>query len=119
MKSSPVSMALCIQVAAAPAILPQSPGAAPYCVSFHQPPQEFGDISGYVEFNTSQSWKAEIAVVSDGELEDIFRGLVKIWQDSTGGLSSPKRKFAHPTYRAILKLGPSTVPFILRELHQR
>jgi hypothetical protein len=59
------------------------------------------------------------AIGSDGELEEIFRGLVKIWQDATGGLSSPKRKFAHPTYRAILKLGPSTVPFILGELQQR
>jgi len=53
------------------------------------------------------------------ELEAIFYGLAKIWKDSTGGLSNTSRRFSHPTYRAILRLGPQTVPLILKELQQR
>src|SRR5437016_1596277 len=45
----------------------------------------------------------------DLELPEIFYGLAKIWKDATGGLSSTKRRFAHPTYKAILRLGPEAV----------
>lgn len=53
------------------------------------------------------------------ELETIFNGLAKIWKESTGGLSSTSRRFTHPTYLAILRLGPETIPLILMELQQR
>src|SRR6266571_4177911 len=53
------------------------------------------------------------------ELEIIFSGLAKIWRDSTGGFSTTARRFTHPTYKVILRLGPEVVPFILRELQQR
>ncbi len=56
---------------------------------------------------------------NDAELEQIFHGLVKIWRDATGGSSSIRRRFTHPTYRAILRLGPETVPFIIKELRER
>ena len=55
----------------------------------------------------------------DAELKLIFSGLAKIWKDSTGGLSSTKRRFSHPTYKAILRLGPEVIPFVLLELQQR
>jgi hypothetical protein len=55
----------------------------------------------------------------DPELEQIFNGLVKIWREATGGMSSTKRRFSHPTYKAILRLGPETVQYIIAELQQR
>ncbi len=55
---------------------------------------------------------------SKAELEAIFSGLAKIWRDSTGGFSTTTRRFTHPTYKAILRLGPEVVPLILRELQQ-
>lgn len=60
------------------------------------------------------------AVTADkAELETIFNGLSKIWKDATGGLSVTKRRFSHPAYKAILRLGSETVPLILKELQQR
>jgi hypothetical protein len=53
------------------------------------------------------------------ELETIFNGLVKKWKDETGGSSMLMRRYAHPSYQAILVLGgkePEVVKFILREL---
>jgi hypothetical protein len=58
-------------------------------------------------------------VEKDAELEQIFNGLAKIWKEATGGLSTTARRFAHPTYKAILRLGPETVPFILLELRRQ
>jgi hypothetical protein len=53
------------------------------------------------------------------ELEQLFRGLVKNWEEETGGMSSTNRRYAHPSYQAILGLGTAVVPLILRELQQR
>jgi hypothetical protein len=53
------------------------------------------------------------------ELEQLFRGLVKKWEEETGGMSSTTRRYAHPSYQAILGLGTAVVPLILRELQQR
>jgi hypothetical protein len=58
-------------------------------------------------------------VSEKAELETIFNGLSKIWKDATGGLSLTTRRFSHPTYKAILRLGPEAVPLMLKELQQR
>jgi hypothetical protein len=56
---------------------------------------------------------------SSAELELIFSGLVKHWQDATGGYSVTTRRYAHPSYHAILVLKEDVVPLILRELETR
>lgn len=56
---------------------------------------------------------------TDIELQQIFIGLSKIWKDSTGGLSVTNRRFAHPTYRAIIRLGKDAIPYILQELKSK
>jgi hypothetical protein len=53
------------------------------------------------------------------ELEQIFNGLVKNWKEATGGYSVTTRRYAHPSYQAILVLKEDVVPLILRELQQR
>jgi hypothetical protein len=56
---------------------------------------------------------------STEELEQIFNGLVKSWKEGTVGYSLTTRRYAHSSYQAILVLGTSVVPLILRELKQR
>ena len=53
------------------------------------------------------------------EVETIFNGLVKKWQEETAGSSVTTRRYAHPSYHAILLLKEDAVPLILRELQQR
>jgi len=53
------------------------------------------------------------------DLEQIFNGLVKNWKEATGGYSVTARRYAHPSYQAILVLKEDVVPLILRELQQR
>ena len=74
-----------------------------------------------------QKWELAIHYVAapekvepaDAELELIFNGLVKIWKDATGGYSVTSKRFSHPAYKVILRLGPEIVPLILKELRQR
>ncbi len=56
---------------------------------------------------------------ADDCLKEIFAGLVNQWHDTTGGYSITRRRYAHPTYQAILGLGPEAVPLILREMQDR
>jgi hypothetical protein len=65
-----------------------------------------------------QVWIPQSTTVVDAELEQIFYGLVKIWRQATGGLSITNRRFGHPAYKAIIRLGPETIPLILRELKE-
>ncbi len=61
----------------------------------------------------------EQAADTDAELQVIFRGLVDNWKSATGGYSLTYRRYAHPSYQAILTLGKrEVVPMILRELQQ-
>ena len=53
------------------------------------------------------------------EVGRIFEGLAESWRESTGGYSLTYRRYAHPSYQAILVLGKDSIPFILRELQQR
>jgi hypothetical protein len=52
------------------------------------------------------------------EDEVIFRGLASNWKRATGHFSVLSRRYRHPSYRAILNMGQSVVPFILRELRR-
>jgi hypothetical protein len=58
-------------------------------------------------------------IARPAELEIIFNGLVKRWQDATGGYSVTRRRYAHQSYQAILVLKDDVVPLILKELQRR
>jgi hypothetical protein len=53
------------------------------------------------------------------ELERRFRNLVANWQTEVAALSSTTARLRHPSYLAIIALGPEVVPLLLRELEQR
>jgi hypothetical protein len=78
------------------------------------------DIAAINEANLSVESKATSS--EQAELETIFSGLVKTWNEVTGGYSVTLRRYAHGSYQAILVLGarePEVVTLILRELQQR
>jgi len=56
---------------------------------------------------------------TQSDVEQIFSGLAKQWQDATSGYSITTRRYFHPAYKAILLLKEDAVPLILRELEQR
>ena len=75
----------------------------------------------YIDFPTAYgrfTFHCEIAEKTY-ELEQIFKGLVKSWQDATGGYSVTTRRYAHASYQAILVLKDDVVPLLLRELQER
>jgi hypothetical protein len=56
------------------------------------------------------------------DLKTIFDGLAKRWRDETEGSSLTMRRYAHPSYQAILVLGgrePEVVKLILQEMQKR
>jgi hypothetical protein len=55
----------------------------------------------------------------DLDLERRFRKLVANWQAEVAALSSTTARVQHPSYLAIVALGPDVVPLLLRELEQR
>jgi hypothetical protein len=55
----------------------------------------------------------------DHDIERRFRQLVAEWQRDVAALSSTTARVQHPSYRAIIALGPPVVPLLLRELEQR
>lgn len=60
----------------------------------------------------------------DAELETIFNGLAKNWREATQSYSLNMRRYAHPTYQAMMvALGKEepkdVIPLILSELQQR
>jgi hypothetical protein len=55
-------------------------------------------------------------IADEDGLEAAFRLLARQWRNETAILSSPTRITAHPAYRAIIGLGSSIVPLILREI---
>ena len=57
--------------------------------------------------------------VSESTVKSRFMELAKQWADETGGYSVTTRRYAHPTYQAILALKGDVVPFILEELRHR
>lgn len=57
--------------------------------------------------------------VNAEELDQIFSNLAKKWKDETGIYSVTKRRYAHPSYQAILQLKDGAVPLILRELQHQ
>ena len=78
-------------------------------------------LTNYIAFSTAYghfSFTCEIADKTS-ELEQIFSGLVKNWQEATGGYSVTTRRYGHPSYQAILVLKDDVVPLLLRELQER
>jgi hypothetical protein len=53
------------------------------------------------------------------ELQEIFQGLVEQWRKATLGYALTYRRYAHPSYQAILALGKDVIPLVLRELEVR
>jgi hypothetical protein len=47
-----------------------------------------------------------------------FEMLAEQWKTATAVLSSTTAMVAHPAYRAIIALGPSVVPLLLRDLNR-
>ena len=50
--------------------------------------------------------------------EVIFKGLAENWQQATQHLSVLAKRYEHPSYRAILGMGPGVAPFVLTELQR-
>jgi hypothetical protein len=50
------------------------------------------------------------------DLEREFLQLALIWKATVGPTSSPTIMASHPAYQRIIGLGPSVIPFILRDL---
>jgi hypothetical protein len=82
--------------------------------------QEMKPISG----TDVQSWPAfpvriSISVSAGiGDDEVIFKGLAERWQQATQHLSVLAKRYEHPFHKAILRMGPGVVPFILKELQR-
>ena len=55
---------------------------------------------------------------ADASLTVVFSNLVAEWKTASSGSSSIARRYAHPSYQAILALGADAVPLILRELRE-
>jgi hypothetical protein len=54
----------------------------------------------------------------EADLERRFAGLVHDWKAGRSVTSSSREMARHPAYEAIVGLGPSVVPLILRELER-
>ena len=68
---------------------------------------------------TTAPESAEQSQPSPGsDLERTFRKLVTEWHSEVAALSSTTARIEHPSYRAIVALGPAVVPLLLRELEQ-
>ncbi|OLE21537.1 MAG: hypothetical protein AUI36_34350 [Cyanobacteria bacterium 13_1_40CM_2_61_4] len=52
-------------------------------------------------------------------LQETFSNLATDWKASTAAWSSIARRYAHPSYQAILALGKDAIPLILNELKNR
>jgi hypothetical protein len=74
-------------------------------------------ILGPLQFEENRSQ------TNDSELESIFLGLAKNWQSETGAYSLTYRRFANPTYHALLVFAENNktevIPLVLRELKER
>jgi hypothetical protein len=51
-------------------------------------------------------------------LEQTFKELADKWKNETGHLSAIDDIVLHPAYQSIIGMGPSVIPFLLRELQQ-
>ena len=52
-------------------------------------------------------------------VEERFRELERIWRDETAHLSSYSKRFHHPAFQDIIRLGEAVVPLMLRDLEQQ
>ena len=59
-----------------------------------------------------------ITTPASAAVAERFRELARQWKASTSLLSSTSAMVAEPTYQAIIALGPSVVPLILKDLER-
>jgi hypothetical protein len=52
-------------------------------------------------------------------LEQRFRRLEAVWRAETGHLSSYTKRFHHPAFQEIIRLGEPVVPLMLHDLEQQ
>ncbi len=69
--------------------------------------------------SADQSHETKSQPEKNQDVERQFRSLVGEWQMDVASLSSTTARVQHPSYRAIIALGPAVVPVLLRELEQR
>jgi hypothetical protein len=86
-------------------------------------PGEYPDSAALMAANREAEYVSNTQPEKN-DLEQIFHGLAKNWRDATGGYSLNMRRYAHPTYHALMHaLGKESVtdvvPFVLRELKER
>ncbi len=65
------------------------------------------------------SHQAGAPLLKGNDLERRFHELAAEWRAEVAPLSSSRARVQHPAYRAIIALGPTVVPLLLRELEQR
>jgi hypothetical protein len=77
------------------------------------------DLQSSIEVRSADH---EVKDAEEAELKKLFKGLVEKWKKETGSSSLTLRRYAHPSYQAILVLGgrdKNVVKLILRELEER
>jgi hypothetical protein len=75
--------------------------------------------SSGTDFQALPTFEVSVSLsVSAGTSDDeaIFKGLAASWKQATKHLSVLAQRYKHPLYITIVNMGPSIVPFILREL---
>jgi hypothetical protein len=86
-------------------------------IAEHQAKTSSGtDFQALPTFKVSVSISAVSAGISDEEV--IFDGLAANWKQETKHLSVLAQRYKHPAYIAILNMGRSVVPFMLKELQR-
>src|ERR1700682_2477237 len=63
--------------------------------------------------------KEPVAALPAETLEQRFRKLESLWNAETGHLSSTTKIVNHPAFQAIIGLGPTVIPLMLRDLEAR
>jgi len=83
--------------------------------------QLWHDMQSKWQLHTASDTESRLLVETKevSELEAIFNGLAERWRNETGGYALTYRRYAHPSYQAILTLGEDIVPLILRELQRK
>jgi hypothetical protein len=51
-------------------------------------------------------------------LEERFRQLAEAWHQAVVHVSSTTRRYNHPAYQEIIRMGPDVVPLLLRDMEK-
>ncbi len=60
-----------------------------------------------------------VAMIPAQSVEQRFRELEHTWREETGHLSSYSKRFHHPAFQEIIRLGEPVVPLMLRDLEKQ